>query len=263
MNSERICIPRAWGTPRSPVRWGCAGNGRGAGVRRPVDTWIGTLPRGGVGVHGGCGGRACAGHGQTPGAGTGVVTLLVAPGIAPARSGGVACRPGVRPWVVLGCGASRSGRGAFRHEGGGGSVGDGGGAQCWALLLQGLWWQGLEVVEDIRGGLVCAAGVALGLGLAAGLAAGWDRGVAAGLCGCLAMGYGGGLAFGCGVEAGPGSGWAAGASFAGVRCCAALRVRVVGLRGPWRWLGRRWRGWVWGLAWMAWPAFRGLVCWMR
>ena len=49
--------------------------------------------------------------------------------------------------------ASRLGRGALRHEGSGGGVGDGGGAPCWALLLPGLGWLRPEVVEDVLEGV--------------------------------------------------------------------------------------------------------------
>ena len=55
-------------------------------------------------------------------------------------------------WEVVGRGASRFGRGALRHEGGGGGVGDGGGAPRWALLASGLGRLGPHVVEDILGG---------------------------------------------------------------------------------------------------------------
>ena len=79
---------RAWGSPCSPAPWGCAGSWEGAGVRGHVDRWIRTLPRGWVGVHAGGGNGASAGPGQTPGAGSGGETLLVAPGVAAARSKG-------------------------------------------------------------------------------------------------------------------------------------------------------------------------------
>ena len=55
-------------------------------------------------------------------------------------------------WEVVGRGASRFGRGALRHEGGGGGVGDGGWAPRWALLPSGLGRLGPDVVEDILGG---------------------------------------------------------------------------------------------------------------
>ena len=53
---------------------------------------------------------------------------------------------------MAGRGASRFGRGALRHEGGGGGVGDGGGAPRWALLPSGLGRLGPDVVEDVLGG---------------------------------------------------------------------------------------------------------------
>ena len=70
--------------------------------------------------------------------------------------------------MVLGVSASRFGHGAVRHEGGGGSVSDGGGASCRALLLPGICWQGLEVVKDVRGGLALRFRLCAGLGLGLG-----------------------------------------------------------------------------------------------
>ena len=68
---------------------------------------------------------------------------------------------------MAGRGASRFGRGALCHEGGGGGVGDGGGAPCWALLPPGLGWLGLNVIDDVLRGLGsrCRRGAGLGLGL--------------------------------------------------------------------------------------------------
>ena len=48
-------------------------------------------------------------------------------------------------------GASCFGRGALRNEGGGGGVGDGGGAPCWALLPPGLGRLRPNVIEDVFG----------------------------------------------------------------------------------------------------------------
>ena len=64
--------------------------------------------------------------------------------------------------VTVRRGASRVGGTAFRHEGGGG-----GGALWWALLPPGLGSLGVEVVEDILGGLGsrCHRGAGLDLGL--------------------------------------------------------------------------------------------------
>ena len=53
---------------------------------------------------------------------------------------------------MVGRGTSRLGRGAFRHEGGGGGIRDVGGAPCCSLLLPGLEWLGPEVVDDVIGG---------------------------------------------------------------------------------------------------------------
>ena len=165
---------------------------RGAsGARTYMGTWIpgGTLPRGWVGAYG-CGGSAAsAGPGETLGAGMGVRAPLAALGVAPARVGGLACGSGVRVWVVWQRGASRLCRGAFRHGGGGGGVGDCGGAWCQALLLPGPWWQGLEVVDNVRGGLGlrCRLVAQLGLGL------GFGGGPTAWCGGGLGLLLGGGL----------------------------------------------------------------------
>ena len=68
---------------------------------------------------------------------------------------------------MAGRGASCFDRGALRHEGGGGGVGDGGGAPCWALLPPGLGRLGPNVIEDVLGGSGsrCCRGAGLGLGL--------------------------------------------------------------------------------------------------
>ena len=68
-------------------------------------------------------------------------------------------------WEVAGQGASCFDRGALRHEGGGGGVGDGGRAPCWVLLPPGLGRLGPNVIEDVLGGsgLRCRRGAGLGL----------------------------------------------------------------------------------------------------
>ena len=78
--------------------------------------------------------------------------------------------PGCGLWEVVGRGAPRFGRGALRHEGGGGGVGDGGGAPRWAPLPSGLGRLGPDVVEDILGGPgpSCRRGAGFGLGLGLG-----------------------------------------------------------------------------------------------
>ena len=107
-------------------------------------------------------------------------------------------------WVVAGRGASRFGRGALRHEVGGGGVGDGGGAPRWALLPSGLGRLGPDVVEDILGGpgSRCRRGAELGLGL--------------------------GLAAGCRLAAVLGFGWVAGVGFVGAWALAAAGLLAVG-----------------------------------
>ena len=82
---------------------------------------------------------------------------------------------------MAGRGASRLGRGALCNEGGGGGVGDGGGAPRWALLPSGLGRLGPDVVEDILGGpgSRCrrGAGFGLGFGLGCGLPFGGGLGL--------------------------------------------------------------------------------------
>ena len=67
----------------------------------------------------------------------------------------------------MGQSASRFGRSALCHEGGGGGVGDRGGEPWRALLLLGLGWLARNVVGDVLGGsgLRCRRGAGLGLGL--------------------------------------------------------------------------------------------------
>ena len=115
---------------------------------------------------------------------------------------------------VAGRGASCFGRGALRHEGGGGRVCDGGGALCWVLLPPGPGRLGPIVVEDVPGGRPCAAVVAPGFGLALGLAVGCGRGAPTGWGGCLAAVLG----FGC----------IAGAVLVGAWALAAVGLLAVG-----------------------------------
>ena len=107
---------------------------------------------------------------------------------------------------MAGRGASCFSRGAFRYEGGGSGVGDGGGAPCWVLLPLGLGRLGPNVREDVLGGSGsrCRRGARFGLGLRLGC----------GLRSCRAGGFGwlfgGGLEFrlgrGCGPRRGVGLG---------------------------------------------------------
>ena len=136
--------------------------------------------------------------------------------------------PGWGFLVVLGCGASCFGRGVFRHESGGGRVGDCGQAPCWALLLPGLWRQGLEVVEDVRGRQRLRGWLGAWLGLRLEFGSGMRRRCGGGsgvlLGGVLGWWLGGELA-------GPGFGWAVGAGFAGVRCFPVMPVAGFGAAG--------------------------------
>ena len=115
---------------------------------------------------------------------------------------------------MAGRGASCFGRGALRYEGGGGGVGDGGGAPCWALLPPGLGRLGPNVIEDVLGGRARAAVVAPGLDLGLGLAAGCGRGALTGLGGCLAAVLG--------------FGWVAGVGLVGAWALAAVGLLAVG-----------------------------------
>ena len=103
-------------------------------------------------------------------------------------------------------------------------MGDVRGALCWVLLQLGLRGQGLEVVEDVRGGLGlrCLPGAALGLGLRWGSGFGpwWGTGFWWLLGGGLGWWRGFGLRRGGGLEFGP--------DFAGVRCRPALQVAGFG-----------------------------------
>ena len=94
--------------------------------------------------------------------------------------------PGRGLWMVLGRGVSRFCRGSLRHEGYDAGVGDSGEAICLVLLLPGLWWQRLDILEEVRGGLDwrCQLGAGLGLGLGLGSALGaWCGGGFGWLCG--------------------------------------------------------------------------------
>ena len=108
---------------------------------------------------------------------------------------------------MAGRGASCLGRGALRYEGGGGGVGDGGGAPRWALLPSGLGRVGANVIEEVLGGpgsrrrRACGRGALTGLGgcLAAVLGFSWVAGV--GLVGAWALVAAGLLAVGAGLGA--------------------------------------------------------------
>ena len=131
---------------------------------------------------------------------------------------------------MAGRGASCFGRGALRYEGGGGGVGDGGGAPCWVLLPPGLGRLGRNVIEYVLGGSGSRCRRGAGFGLGFGLGCGWRSWRADGF-GWL---FGGGLGFRLG------------------RGC-----------GPWRRRGcSRW-GRVWGPVWEVSPAAWGVECWMR
>ena len=93
-------------------------------------------------------------------------------------------RLGCGLWEVVGRGASRFGRGALRHEGGGGGVGDGGGAPRWALLPSGLGRLGPDVVEDILGGpgSRCRRGAGFGLGFGLGCGSLFGGGLGLQIC---------------------------------------------------------------------------------
>ena len=114
---------------------------------------------------------------------------------------------------MAGRGASCFGRGALRYEGGGGGVGDGGGAPCWALLPPGLGRLGPNVIEDVLGGpgSRCRRGAGLGLGF--GLGCGLRSWRADGLGGCLA--------------AVSGFGWVAGVGLVGAWALAAAGLLAV------------------------------------
>ena len=107
---------------------------------------------------------------------------------------------------MAGRGASCLCRGALRYEGGGGGVGDGGGAPCWVLLSPGLERLGSNVIEDVLGGSVscCHRGAwfSLWFGLGCGLRL-WRADV-------FGLFFGGSLGFrlgrGCGPRRGVGLG---------------------------------------------------------
>ena len=115
---------------------------------------------------------------------------------------------------MAGRGASCFGRGSLRYEGGGGGVGDGGGAPRWALLPSGLGRLGPNVIEDVLRGPGWRAAVAPGLDLGLGLAAGCGRGALTGLGGCLAAVLG--------------LGWVAGVGLVGAWALAAGGLLAVG-----------------------------------
>ena len=120
---------------------------------------------------------------------------------------------------MAGRGASRLGRGALSHEGGGGGISDGRGAPCLALLLLGLGWLVPEDLEDVLGSLGSRfrRGAELGLGLR----------------------FGSGLAPRC-VD---GLGWLLGGDFGFLpRCGRGFHQGG----GPLRWRGDLWWGQVLG-----------------
>ena len=137
---------------------------------------------------------------------------------------------------MAGRGSSCFGRGALRYEGGGGGVGDDGGAPCWALLPPGLGRLGPNVIEEVLGGsgsrCRCGAEFALGFGL------------------------------GCRLRS-----WRADGFLVAVWrrswVSAGSRVWASSGRGPWRRRGcSRW-GRVWGPVWEVSPAAWWVECWMR
>ena len=77
---------RAWGIPRSPVPWGCAGSGAASGCAL-AGVRAHSPPRGGVGTLCGGGSRACAVCRLTSRVGRGAGTLLADSGVVLARSG--------------------------------------------------------------------------------------------------------------------------------------------------------------------------------
>ena len=107
---------------------------------------------------------------------------------------------------MAGRGASCFGCGALRYEGGGGGVGDCGGALCWALLPPCLGRLGLNVIEDVLGGpgSRCrrGAGFGLGFGLGCGLRSWRSDGFGWLFGGCLGFRLG----QGCGPRRGVGLG---------------------------------------------------------
>ena len=115
---------------------------------------------------------------------------------------------------MAGRGASCSGRGALRYEGGGGGVGDGGGAPCWALLPPGLGWLGPSVIEDVLGGSGSRCRRGGGFGLEFGLGCGlWSwRADGLGVCLAAVLGFG----------------WVAGVGLVGAWALAAAGLLAVG-----------------------------------
>ena len=137
---------------------------------------------------------------------------------------------------MAGRGASCFGRGALRYEGGGGGVGDGGGAPCWALLPPGRGRLGPKVIEDVLGG--------------------------SGSRCCRGAGFGLGFGLGCGLRSwrADGFGWlfGGGLGFRLGRGCGPRRSLGLGRGGVARGWGR-----VWGPVWEVSPAAWGVECWMR
>ena len=100
---------------------------------------------------------------------------------------------------MAGRGASCFGRGALRHEGGGGGVGDGGGAPRWALLPSGLGRLGLGLGFWLGCGLRSWRADGFRWLFGGGLGFGWVVGV--GFVGAWALAAAGLLAVGVGLGA--------------------------------------------------------------
>ena len=106
------------------------------------------------------------------------------------------------------------GRGVLRYKGGGGGVGDSGGAPCWVLLPPGPGRLGPNVIEDLLGGSGSRCRRGAGSGLGSGLGCGLRSWRADGF-GWL---FGGGLGFG----------WVTGAGLVGAWALAAAGLLAVG-----------------------------------
>ena len=173
------------------------------------------------------------------------------------RSVGMGCGLG----EVAGRGASCFGRGALRHEGGGGGVGDRGGAPRWALLPSSLGRLGPNVIEDVLGGSGSRCRRGAGFGLGFGLGCGLRSWRADGF-GWL---FGGGLGFrlgrGCGPRRGVGLGGGGVARGGGVfggpfGRCPPRPWGVECWMRTWWW---RWMRWSWW--WRLWSRRRRRGLW--
>ena len=245
---------RARGSPCSPVPWGCM-QSDGVGGCGPAGTRARSHPQGSVGIRARSGSGASAGCGLTLRVGRGAGTLLVDPGtVWSGRGLSVGLECGLQG--VPGRGASCLDRGALRHEGSGGGVGDGGGVPCWALLLPDLGWLGPEAVEDVLGGWSwrcrCGAGLGLELGFGCGLSLACANGFEPLLGGGLGFRLGCGCRFHWGVGFGSGGVARGGEGFRGP--FGRLSPRLGGCWWRMRWLwwlrlwGRRWRRGLLGTA---------------